>query len=550
LKLDETQIVFQIRESNHKKKPYDKNNLKRAFDATLGGMSVYRASRVYNVPESTLRDRTRQNVDINCKHGAETLFTCEEERKLADHIVFMANIGYGYSVTDVRCMAADYARSLGKNVRAKGELSSDWFYGYMQRWAQLKAVKPQKLGLQRAKTASKATIDRYFEELGSILHRNGLLDAPERIWNVDETGFSTEHSPPKIVCAKDAKAQAVTSPRSKNVTMVGGINALGNHAPPFYIFPGKRWQDCFIEGAVAGSVGKMSDSGWINRGIFEEYVTSHLARYAALNVNLDDKPVTLVLYDGHKSHLSLTLTTWASERNIILFVLPPHSSHLTQPLDIGVFGPLKVFYNRECRAFMHANPGMSITTRDIARLTAKPFTKAFCTENITSAFRKSGIYPFNANAITDVQTAPSSIYPNAHIEESDPVSEVVAAPRIESDPVSEVVAAPRTEGDPVSEVVAAPRTESDTATLFLNSRTIKQVVQRPKKKFIPPVKIVGNLQTEANTISLRQQQLKRDSKVQKVVETHRAKQQQQEQQPSTSGIPAKPGRPLTLVDYE
>ena len=69
---------------------------------------------------------------------------------------------------------------------------------------QLKAVKPQKLGLQLAKTASKATIDRYFEELGSILYRNGLLDAPERIWNVDETGFSAEHSPPKIVCAKDA----------------------------------------------------------------------------------------------------------------------------------------------------------------------------------------------------------------------------------------------------------------------------------------------------------------------------------------------------------
>ncbi|KAH3792421.1 hypothetical protein DPMN_145917 [Dreissena polymorpha] len=102
-----------IRESNHKKKPYNKNNLKRAFDATLGGMSVYRASRAYNVPESTFRDRTRQNVDITCKHGAE-----KEERKLADHIVFMANIGYGYSVTDVRCMAADYARSLGKNVRA------------------------------------------------------------------------------------------------------------------------------------------------------------------------------------------------------------------------------------------------------------------------------------------------------------------------------------------------------------------------------------------------------------------------------------------------
>ena len=29
------------------------------------------------------------------------------------------------------------------------------------------------------------------------------------------------------------------------------------------------------------------------------------------------------------------------DNNIILMILPPHSSHLTQPLDIGIFGPLK-----------------------------------------------------------------------------------------------------------------------------------------------------------------------------------------------------------------
>jgi len=76
-------------------------------------MSVYRTARVYTVPESTLRDRTRHNVDLDCKPGPDRLFTYDEERKLADHIVFMSNIGYDYSVTNVRCMAADYARSLG-----------------------------------------------------------------------------------------------------------------------------------------------------------------------------------------------------------------------------------------------------------------------------------------------------------------------------------------------------------------------------------------------------------------------------------------------------
>jgi len=200
--------------------------------------------------------------------------------------------------------------------------------------------------------------------------------------------------------------------------MLGTINALGNHVPPFYIFPGKRWNDNLFDGAVPGSVGKMSDIGWANRGIFEEYITSHFASIAT-DSDENPQPATLILYDGHKSHLSLTLTTCAEKRNVILFVLPPHSSHLTQPLDVGVFGPLKAVYNRECRAYMHAYPGIVLTSRDIARLTARPFTKAFCAENITTAFRKSGIYPFNTSEASDVQTAPATIYTNATVEETE-----------------------------------------------------------------------------------------------------------------------------------
>ncbi|XP_052263785.1 uncharacterized protein LOC127866960 isoform X1 [Dreissena polymorpha] len=461
---DDTQCTYSLaRVLNRRKKPYDKDNLKRAFDATLKGMSVYRASRLYNIPESTLRDRTRYKVDIDCKLGAERLLTCEEESKLADHILLIAKIGYRCSVNDIRCMAADFARSLGKNVRAKGKLSSDWFYGFEQRWPQLKALKLKKVGLPRTKTTSEVIIDGYCRELGSILHRNGLLDAPERIWIVDESSFSSEHSPSKI--AKDSKAQVVTSLPAKTVTMVVGINAEGNHAPPFYIFPGKRWNDSFLEGTVAGSVGKMSGSDWSKMGIFEEYVTSHLAQYAALSVNTGDNPITLILYDGHKSHLSLTLTTWAVERNVILFVLPTHSRHLTHPLDMGVFGPMKEFYHSECLSFLCSNPGMSIKPRDIGRLTAKPFTEAFCVDNITSAFRNMGIYPCNVNEINDVQTAPVTIHVNTHIKQS----------------------------DQVSEVVAGPSTCTDNATSLLNPRRRTTVMRQPKKKLPPPVKIIRNL---------------------------------------------------------
>jgi hypothetical protein len=47
--------------------------LQRALEAIVKGMSVYRAARQYNVPESTLRDRTRGNVDIEAKISQDVI---------------------------------------------------------------------------------------------------------------------------------------------------------------------------------------------------------------------------------------------------------------------------------------------------------------------------------------------------------------------------------------------------------------------------------------------------------------------------------------------
>ena len=117
-----------------------------------------------------------------------------------------------------------------------------------------------------------------------------------------------------------------------------------------------------------------------------------------------------MLYDRHKSHAQLTLTDWAKQHNVILFVLPPHSIHLTQPLDVGIFGPFKCMYNHECEMYKKINPGISITKHAIAKLTAKPYVKAFSPENLSSAFKKAGIYPFSSAVITPEQVAPSLIY--------------------------------------------------------------------------------------------------------------------------------------------
>ncbi|KAH3787561.1 hypothetical protein DPMN_165687 [Dreissena polymorpha] len=117
-----------------------------------------------------------------------------------------------------------------------------------------------------------------------------------------------EHKPPKTVCGNNTKPQAVTS--TKTVTVIGAANAIGNHIPTFYIFPGKWWCDELMEGAAPGSHGGIAESGFVNRDLFERYLKGHFINHVGL-VKGTDNPTTLILYDGHKSHVSLTLTDWA-----------------------------------------------------------------------------------------------------------------------------------------------------------------------------------------------------------------------------------------------
>lgn len=49
----------------------------------------------------------------------------------------------------------------------------------------------------------------------------------------------------------------------------------------------------------------------------------------------------LVFMDGHSTHVNIAVSEFCRDNKIILYCFPPHASHIMQPLDIAVYGPLK-----------------------------------------------------------------------------------------------------------------------------------------------------------------------------------------------------------------
>ena len=193
------------------------------------------------------------------------------EQELVEHIHHLAKIGYGYTQLQIIELASQYAHSCQKLPKNKS-LSQQWFNGFIKRWPDLKNIKPSSLDALRAKETNKKKIKEYFKELDTIMTKYNLKDRPDLIYNIDEKGISTEHKPPYVVCSRQLKAQAITSPRSANTTKICMGDALGNYVHPFFVFPGARMWEDLLKGASPGSKGTVSPSGWSNSATFRFFL--------------------------------------------------------------------------------------------------------------------------------------------------------------------------------------------------------------------------------------------------------------------------------------
>lgn len=370
------------------------------------GMPVKTAARQYGVPQTTLRDRVLGRIDPETtSSGPQALFSQHEEAVFVEHIKSMAKLGYGYSRGELIDQASNYAVFVGK--RDQGHpLSDRWYRGFMDRWPELKLVKPRSLVQYRAQATSEETVSAYFTDLKLALLKDSLMDKPELIYNVDEKGIQTEHSPPYIVCSENS-TPAITSSRTAITTILGCCNAIGTQIPPYFVFKGKRMRSELLEGASPGTQGTVTESGWSNSTVFLEYLENHFLKY--VQRPSPDQPI-LLIFDGHKSHVSLPVIDWAKIHNVSLFCLPAHTSHVLQPLDVGCFGPMQHIYNSKCHKFLRENPASKITRYNVCSLACHAYNSALSVVNIRSAFKRTGIYPFNPDAILDIQLAPSTAY--------------------------------------------------------------------------------------------------------------------------------------------
>ena len=417
-----------------KLKQWDNDSMVHAMEAVRSGkMGQNQAAKTYDVPRTTLKDRLSGRVKHGKKSGPEPYLTTEEEAELAEFLKQCARMGHGKTKKELFSIVQ---RSLIKKGRSLEHFNGEgWWNRFTQHHPKLSLRTSDPLSRVRANAVTKENMSNYFTLLEETLKKHDLLDKPSCIFNMDETGMPLSHKQPKRVAVKGMrKVHGPSTGDKTQITVVACSNAAGYTIPPMVIFKGQKFNHEWSAGEVPGTLYGMSESGWIDQELFSLW----FEKLFIPNIP-PQRPVMLML-DGHKSHYTPEAISRAATSGIIIFCIPPNTTHKAQPLDVSFFAPLKRYWSSVCHTFMVNNPGAVVTRRQFSQLFSQAWLKTIRPETVVNGFKKTGVYPLNKNAIEIFDDNPSSSESQSHCQspngtDSDPIN---------SDPDNSINSTPNT----------------------------------------------------------------------------------------------------------
>ena len=289
---------------------------------------------------------------------------------------------------------------------AKQQLSESWVTRFINNH-DIHLISKWTTGLDRVRhlADSESKYRLYFE----LLHQKITqyqLEARD-IYNMDEKGFligiinrGKRIFSKRMWVKKEVRATIQDGSR-EFLTLLACCCADGSSLPPGLIYASAKGaiQSNWVDDIKAGEHQvfiSSSPSGWSNddvglawlEQVFDRCTKQRSGRWR------------LLILDGHGSHLTMEFIKYCDRHRILLMVLPPHSTHTLQPLDVVLFKPLSQSYSNNLVQHLHNAQGLSpIRKGDFFPLFWRAWVSSFKESLIKKAFEATGIWPMDPDVI-------------------------------------------------------------------------------------------------------------------------------------------------------
>ncbi|EED16233.1 conserved hypothetical protein [Talaromyces stipitatus ATCC 10500] len=376
-----------IRNKNQKNSAEQEGRILLAISDLKNGRirSVRKAAEIYNISRSTLQNRINGMPYRAEKRANNHKLTQSEEDSLVKWVLDLDRRGLPPRHSLVREMANYMLLQRGNQ-----QVGENWVTKLTKRRPEIDSKFSRRYNYERAKCEDPKIIREHFDRVRAAILEYGIL--PEDIYNFDETGFAMGLcSSAKVITGSDRYARPkLLQPGNREwVTAIEATNSTGWAVPSYIIFKAKK-------NVRLGWFDDLPSDWRINiseNGL--EWLTTHFIPY--INDRTMGKYRMLIL-DGHGSHLTAEFDRICTENNIIPICMPPHSSHILQPLDVGCFAVLKRHYGQLVEQRMRLGFN-HIDKMDFLMAFPQARTVAYKAQTIRNSFTATGLVPFNPDRV-------------------------------------------------------------------------------------------------------------------------------------------------------
>jgi hypothetical protein len=225
-------------------------------------------------------------------------------------------------------------------------LGKKWINKFIRGHPRIKSVVGRPIEAARINGTHPDLIREFCQSFQEVVRQYNIQTC--NTWNMDEHGIALGVCTNSIVIGDASKRRSyVKSPEDREwVSIIETVSGTGGFIRPLVIFKGLAPQSTWFPVNTPDYQYATSENGWTTN--------SHGLHWLQTIFEPETRPNTgiwrLLVLDGHGSHTAIDFLWFCKQQQIYLLFLPAHASHVLQPLDLGVFAPLKSRYRSQIAA--------------------------------------------------------------------------------------------------------------------------------------------------------------------------------------------------------
>ncbi|KJZ69292.1 hypothetical protein HIM_11328 [Hirsutella minnesotensis 3608] len=406
---------------------------RRAITTPTRPLSIRAAAAKYGVSPATVQRAVKRlaSTEAPAITGRPPVFNDDEDEAIVAYVLWMQQGGFPATKSQVEAAALTLRRRRDPDAPP---LSKNWYGRWLEahpylRKTTIRAVERDRKSFESTNIAG---VEKFFSRLDDLTKKH-RIDASE-IWNADECGIRIGSVRERISVlvvrtTRHRRPEVIDPGNRESCTLIGAASAAGDTMPPwmvFKVFPTESWADADGSGDIRFA---RSDTGFSNSEITLDWVHhfniiswSKSSRAQGTGQSLEqwfgctawctdpdnaavpreprarpkhERIFRCLVVDGFTGHTDVAFIEYCIKFDIFVVLFPPHSTHVLQPLDVGVFQQLKNAQQKDLREFiLHGN--LKFTRHDFIASLQKTFDEGFTRRNIISGFKKTGIWPVSS----------------------------------------------------------------------------------------------------------------------------------------------------------